>query len=228
VTWLLSRVRELLPRIPPNVREVLLRVAGSVVACWAAVVLALFGAFMTPFRIGSVLAPISLVLAIGGNAGIIWFAYRVTRHKLLALLPGLVWTVLTLIGSGKTSEGDLILYQSNWVATVYLYAGCATVGVAGYRLIVPKPPRPGLAPSMTTPAATPEKAPRPAATREKPTRPAATPEQPARPATTPEKAARPAATPEKAARPAKVEPPAKAPSPARAGSKAARSKRRGR
>jgi hypothetical protein len=123
-----------LNRIPLRVREVALVVAGVVVSLWAAVLLAVAGAFLTPLRIGTVLAPVSLVLGIGGNIVIIWFAYRVTRHRYLALLPGLVWLALTIVAAGTTTERDLVLYTGNWVAVAYLYSGCATIGVAGYRL----------------------------------------------------------------------------------------------
>jgi hypothetical protein len=50
------------------------------------------------------------------------------------LLPGIVWFALSFLGAERTTEGDLILY--NWVATVYIYAGAITVGVAAYRMIV--------------------------------------------------------------------------------------------
>ena len=35
-----------------------------------------------------------------------------------------------------------MLYQSNWVATAYLFAGAATITVAGYRILT-RPPTPG-------------------------------------------------------------------------------------
>ena len=119
---------------------VALKVCGAVVGIWGGVVLAVYTMFLTPFRLGAVLVPLSIVLAIGGNAALIWFTYTVTGNKFVGLLPGLVWVVLTFLAADRTTEGDLVLYQQNWVATVYLFAGSATVGVAGYRLIVPKPP----------------------------------------------------------------------------------------
>jgi hypothetical protein len=127
----------LLTRIPARVREIALVVAGVVVSVWAAVLLAVAGAFLTPLRIGTVLAPLSVVLGIGGNLVIMWFARRVTLNKYLAVLPGLVWLALTIVASGSTTERDLVLYQGNWVAIVYLYSGCATVGLVAYRLLVP-------------------------------------------------------------------------------------------
>ena len=53
--------------------------------------------------------------------------------------------MITFAASGRTTEGDLVLYQSNWVATAYLFAGAATITVAGYRIMAarprPKPPQ---------------------------------------------------------------------------------------
>jgi hypothetical protein len=120
--------------------EIAIRVAAAVIAVWAAVLLGVVGAFLTPYRIGGVLVPISVLLGVGGNVLIIWFAYRFTGSKVLGLLPGVLWVVLTMIAAGRTTERDYVLLQSNWVAITYLYGGCAAVGVCAYRLIVPRPP----------------------------------------------------------------------------------------
>jgi hypothetical protein len=126
----------------PNdkVLDILLRVVGAVVAVWGGALLGTYATFMTAYRIGTVLVPVSLVLAVVGNLALIWFAYATTGNKWLALLPGLVWAGLSFVGATRTREGDLVLYQSNWVGTVYLFAGSVTIAVAAYRLIVPKPP----------------------------------------------------------------------------------------
>jgi hypothetical protein len=129
------------PRIPEWVDGVL-RGAGAAVAAWGGFVLAAFGAFISPFRIGTVLVPLALPLALVGNALLIWFAYRVTGNKFLGLLPGLIWIMVSFVWSSRTTEGDFVLYQSNWVATVYLLVGSATVGICAYRMIVPPRRRP--------------------------------------------------------------------------------------
>jgi hypothetical protein len=113
-----------------------LEVAGVVLAAWAAVVLSALGAFLTPMRVGTVLVPVAVVLAVAGNAALVGFTRRVTERRPLVLLPGALWLALSFVAASRTTEGDLVLYQSNWVATVYLLAGAVTIGVAGYRLIV--------------------------------------------------------------------------------------------
>jgi hypothetical protein len=125
---------------PGRLTDRLLTVAGTVIGLWGGFLLAIYTMFITPYRIGTVLIPLSIVLAIAGNAALIWFTYTATGNKWLGLLPGLVWVALTFFGADRTTEGDLVLSQRNWVATVYLFAGAATVGIAAYRLIVPKPP----------------------------------------------------------------------------------------
>jgi hypothetical protein len=117
-----------------------LRIVGGVVAVWASIVLAILGVFLTPLYAGGFRLPISLLLAVVGNAGLIWFTWRATGQRLFALVPGVIWLlVVGLFGVGRR-EGDLGLVQQNWVAMLYLLAGALTVGVAGFRLILPAAP----------------------------------------------------------------------------------------
>jgi hypothetical protein len=122
--------------VTPAWQEWVIRSGGLAVGLVGGALLAVFGAFLTPFRIGGVLVPISLLLAVGGNLLLIWFTYVATQHKGLALGPSLVWVVLTFVASGRTKEGDYVLVQNNWVSVVYLLAGCVTIGGAAYRLIL--------------------------------------------------------------------------------------------
>lgn len=119
--------------------DALIRGAGLAVGVWGAIVLATYGVFITPLRVGTVLVPVAIVLAVAGNLLLIRFVYQVTGNRLLALVPGFVWIAITFAASARTTEGDLVLYQSNWVATVYLFAGSAAVTVAGYRVMTRAP-----------------------------------------------------------------------------------------
>lgn len=124
---------------PPAEKDPLwLRLTGLAVACLAGLLVALIGAFLTPFRIGSILIPVSLLLVVAGLTVVIRFAHAVTDHVGLSLLPGLAWLVLSLVFSTRTTEGDLVLLASNWVATVYLLVGSVTIGVLAFRMIVPR------------------------------------------------------------------------------------------
>lgn len=115
-----------------------LRLAGLAVACLAGLLVALIGAFLTPYRIGSILIPVSLLLVIAGLTVVTRFAHAVTDHVGLSLLPGLAWLALSLVLSNRTTEGDLVLISTNWVATVYLLVGSVTIGVLAFRMIVPR------------------------------------------------------------------------------------------
>jgi hypothetical protein len=132
---------ELPPKDPGS--GILIRAGGLVVACWGAVLLAALGAFLTPFRIGSVLVPISVVLVVTGLFALTQFAYDVTGHNWLSLVPGVIWLLISFGWSSRSNEGDLVLVEQNWVASVYLLAGAITIGVTAYRIIVP-PRRRGL------------------------------------------------------------------------------------
>ena len=118
----------------------LLRFGGAVVSLWGAVVLAVAGAFLTPFRVGTVLVPVSVLLAVAGNVVLAWFARHTTRQRFLTVAPGLVWLGVTFVALDRTAEGDLVLYQQNWVSMVYLLTGAATVAYLGYRALVPPAP----------------------------------------------------------------------------------------
>jgi hypothetical protein len=126
-----------LPPEEPERFDVLIKAAGLVVASWGAVLLAAVGAFLTPYRFGSVLVPISVVLVVLGILALTQFAHEVTGHTWLSLLPGGIWLLVSFGWSSRTTEGDLVLVDQNWVATVYLLAGAVTIGVAAYRMIVP-------------------------------------------------------------------------------------------
>jgi hypothetical protein len=126
------------PDRTPSWLEWLIRGGGLAVGLVGGALLAVFGAFYTPFRIDGVLVPISLVLVVGGNLLLIWFTYTATEHKGLAFGPSMVWVALSFFAANRTREGDLVLTDQNWVGAVYLLAGCVTIGAAGYRMILPK------------------------------------------------------------------------------------------
>jgi hypothetical protein len=131
------------PPVPKRSSETWLKIGGTVVAAWGAALLAVVCAFLTPYRIGGVLVPVSVVLVVAGLVTLIRFAHEVTGNNWLSLVPGAVWLLLSLAMSARTSEGDLVLIEQNWLASVYMLAGSVTVGVTAYRLFAPRRrPRP--------------------------------------------------------------------------------------
>jgi hypothetical protein len=118
-----------------NATAAIIRAGGLIVGVWGAVLFALYGAFLTPLRLGGVLVPFSIVLAVVTNYLLLRFTYYTTEHQWLALIPGVVWVGLTFVASASTGEGDIVLSGANWVGSVYLLAGAATVGIGAYRLL---------------------------------------------------------------------------------------------
>jgi hypothetical protein len=122
---------------PADPAPLWLRLAGLFVACLGGALLAIVCAFFTPYRIGSVLVPVSLVLVVVGIVGLTWFAREVTDRPGLSLLPGGVWLVVSMLLTFRTAEGDWVLTELSWVPTVYLLLGSVTLGVLAFRMIVP-------------------------------------------------------------------------------------------
>lgn len=122
----------------PATSPLWLQLAGLGVAGLGALVVAVVGAFFTPYRIGSILVPVSLVIVVGGLTAVTRFAYALTNRVGLSLVPGALWLVMSLVLSAPTTEGDVILLQQNWVAVVYILVGSVTLGVLAYRMIVPR------------------------------------------------------------------------------------------
>jgi hypothetical protein len=140
-----------------------LRVAGFVTALVLAALTATFEAFLTPLYWHQTRMPLALVAAVVGNVGLVWFTAYVTGRRVAAAGPALVWVVIMVAASSRTSEGDLVLIDGNWVGIATMLAGSVAFALAGYRLILAST-RPAAAPAATpaaAPAATPAAAPQP-------------------------------------------------------------------
>lgn len=161
-----------------SVSDLALRFTGTLVAVVGAVATAVMAAFLTPLYAGTVRLPVAIVVAVAANYALVWFTYRVTEHKLVALLPGLVWMGVMILFSARTSEGDIVLAGNNWVGLATIFTGVAAYAVAAYRLLIPPPPpvRPSPGPPATDrPRAFPP-GPDPAGDQARPARPADPPQ----------------------------------------------------
>ncbi len=92
------------------------------------VLLALWGAFLVPFRVGGALVPVSLVIAVVGNVLVGRAGARVAGSA-GAVVPGLLWVGLTLVLSGRRAEGDVVVPGSA-VGLAFLLAGALASAVA--------------------------------------------------------------------------------------------------
>lgn len=97
-----------MPRPEPVRPGSLTQIVGYALVLVLAVLLAVWGSFLVPLRVGGVLAPVSWVIAAVGNAALVVAAGRLAG-RLPALVPALLWlTIVTTLG-GARSEGDRIV-----------------------------------------------------------------------------------------------------------------------
>jgi hypothetical protein len=93
------------PEGPPGVTFV---AASYAVVLLLTALLALWGAFLVPFRVGGVTVPVSWAIAVVGNV-----ALGVVGGRLLgrvgAGLPGLLWLGLVVLLAMRRTEGDLVV-----------------------------------------------------------------------------------------------------------------------
>jgi hypothetical protein len=120
----------------PGRGDLALRVAGGLVAVAGALVTAVIEVFLAPLRVGTVRAPVSLVLAVAGNLALVWFTYRATGRRAAVVLPALVWMAVMIPAASRTDEGDLLLTGDNWVGLVTIFGGAVTFAGGAYRLIL--------------------------------------------------------------------------------------------
>jgi hypothetical protein len=96
------------PEGPPTPGTTAFVVASYVVVLLLTVLLALWGAFLVPLRVGGVPVPVSWVIAVGGNVGVAVMGARLLGHR-GAAVPGLLWLALAATLAARRSEGDLIV-----------------------------------------------------------------------------------------------------------------------
>ncbi|MFG2037362.1 hypothetical protein [Dactylosporangium sp. NPDC048998] len=112
--------------------DVLITVAGLIVATLLAAALAIIEALYSPLRIGGVRAPVSLLMALVTNPLLGWFAFTTTRQRFAGLLPAAAWCVIWILAAGRTSEGDMIITNNNWVGLLTLLVGAPVFAVGIY------------------------------------------------------------------------------------------------
>ena len=101
---------------------------ASVLVLLLTVLLALWGAFLVPFRVGGTLVPVSIVIAVVGNVLVGRAASRLAGSG-GALATGALWTGLALVLSSRRAEGDVVVPGSA-VGMAFLVAGVLASAVA--------------------------------------------------------------------------------------------------
>lgn len=115
------------------------RVLGSLIAVWGGALLALIEVFLVPLRIGGIRWPVSPVLAVLSNIGLMLFARYVSGNRFVGLLPGFAWFAVTVLFSTTTAAGDVILLGNDAMPKILLLVGAASIAVGAF--LCARPPR---------------------------------------------------------------------------------------
>lgn len=128
--------------LPGGPLDIAITVGGLVLAVLLAVALAVVEAFLAPLRVsdlgftgpgqGNVRIPLALVLALVTNPLLGWFAYTTSGRRFAALLPAGAWCVVWILAAGRTSEGDLLITNDNWVGLLTLFTGPLAFAIGIY------------------------------------------------------------------------------------------------
>lgn len=118
-----------------------LRLAGAALVAAGALVFAVLEAFLVPLRVRGSLAftfgldgellPVSAFLAIVVNGGLPFLAAWLTEKRTAALIPGIVWFVVTVPMTMQSSDGDLVI-SDMWTGYALLLGGAISVVIATY------------------------------------------------------------------------------------------------
>ena len=106
------------------------------------VLLALWGAFLVPFRVGGTLVPVCWAVAVLGNLAVGRAGARLAGTT-GALVPGALWLLVVVVLSTQRAEGDLVV-PGTIVGLVFLLAGAVASAVAFAGAVLrPSAPRGG-------------------------------------------------------------------------------------
>jgi hypothetical protein len=108
--------------------------AAVLVGTW----LALVEVFWLPLRVGGVLVPVSVVAAVVGNLVLVNLAYRLSRSRVVAVLPALAWLAVALGSARRRPEGDLVIVGTGalgYVGLSFLLVGVLAAAFAVGRVL---------------------------------------------------------------------------------------------
>ncbi|KAB1939817.1 hypothetical protein F8271_16925 [Micromonospora sp. ALFpr18c] len=125
---------------PPRLLDLGLRVAGGVVVVLAGVLTGVLELLLATVRVGGQLIGVSVLVAVGANIALSWFAHEAVGRRWAVALPAVPWFALMAVAAIRTSEGDLLLAADNWVGLAMIVAGAMTFAVMGFRQILAPPP----------------------------------------------------------------------------------------
>jgi hypothetical protein len=107
---------------------------AAVVSLW----LALTEVFWLPLRVGPVLVPVSILVAVVANLLLPGAALRRSGSRLVAVVPAAVWLVVVVAAMMRRPEGDLVIIGRGAAGTVnlaFLLLGVLAAAVAVGRIL---------------------------------------------------------------------------------------------
>ncbi|WP_328652232.1 hypothetical protein OG598_31550 [Micromonospora sp. NBC_00330] len=126
---------------PPRLLDLGVRLVGGIVVVLAGVLTGVLELLLATLRVGGQLVGVSVLLAIGANILLSWFAYEAVGRRWAVALPAVPWFALMAVAAIRTNEGDLLLAGDNWVGLAMIVAGAMTFTVMGFRqILAPQPP----------------------------------------------------------------------------------------
>jgi hypothetical protein len=132
--------------VPAVVRPLLL-LGWAVAAVAAAAWLAVLEVLWLPLRAGTVLVPLSVLVAVLGNVVVVEAVHLLSGSRTVAVLPALTWLVVALAAASRRPEGDLLVLAGNQdlgvLGLVFLLAGLLAAAVAVGRVLARPRRRPG-------------------------------------------------------------------------------------
>jgi hypothetical protein len=120
------------PEGPPGVVFV---AASYAVVLLLTTLLAVWAAFLVPFRLGGVTVPVSWVVAVVGNVAVGLAGGRLLG-RVGAAVPGLLWLAVAVLLATRRAEGDLVI-AATLVGTGLLPLG-ALASAAAFFLSPPR------------------------------------------------------------------------------------------
>jgi len=117
----------------PGPRDRILSVAAFVALGLLAGVLAVIGAFYSPWvpHVVGVPVPVGVLIAAAGNLVVGLLGARALRSRLVPAVTGLVWLVVAIVLGSRRPEGDLVVTGSGrGVAFLFVGAIAAAAAIA--------------------------------------------------------------------------------------------------
>ncbi|MBI3687996.1 MAG: hypothetical protein HY241_11800 [Actinobacteria bacterium] len=118
------------------------RITGGTLVMVASVEAAVAEAFYVPLRVGTVLVPVAVLVAVLVNATLPRLMYDATRSRLASAGPVIGWLAVVLGLSVGRPEGDVVV-PGSLVGLALLFAGSAAAAFGVSQALVRARGRPG-------------------------------------------------------------------------------------